>query len=158
VRNPVDLKGPSKGRMRRPLLSTLAALAGAALVAGCSQLTTRSLPNSDIGRYKHVFVEHRLADSFGVADEVARQLRDMGYDASSGAITMLPQDAELVVSYDDMWTWDFNTYMIEFDMQVRLAHSDRIVAVGHYYRPTAVFGRPPEGMIRELLLKLFKHA
>jgi hypothetical protein len=158
VRNPVDLKGPSKGRMPRLKLSALAALAGAALAAGCSQLTTRTLPKADIAHYKHVFVEHRLADSFGVADEVARQLRDMGYDASAGAITMLPQDAELVVSYDDMWTWDFNTYMIEFDMQVRLAHSDRIVAVGHYYRPSAVFGRPPEGMIHELLLKLFKHA
>jgi len=127
-------------------------------VAGCSQLTTRSLPKVDVGQYKHIFVEHRLADSFGVADEVARQLRGMGYDASSGAITMLPEGAELVVSYDDMWTWDFNTYMIEFDMQVRLAHSDRIVAVGHYYRPAMVFGHPPEGMIHELLLRLFKHA
>jgi hypothetical protein len=139
-------------------LSALAALAAAALVAGCSQLTTRSLPRTDIGHYKHVFVEHRLADGFGVADEVARQLREMGYDASAGAITMLPEDADLVVSYDDMWTWDFNTYMIEFDMQVRLAHSDRIVAVGHYYRPTMVFGHPPAAMIHELLLKLFKHA
>jgi hypothetical protein len=139
-------------------LPALAALAAAALLAGCSQLTTRSLPRTDIGHYKHVFVEHRLADSYGVADEVARQLREMGYDASAGAITMLPEDAELVVSYDDMWTWDFNTYMIEFDMQVRLAHSDRIVAVGHYYRPTMVFGHPPEAMIHELLLKLFKHA
>jgi hypothetical protein len=139
-------------------LKALAALAAAILAAGCSQLTTRSLPKVDVGQYKHIFVEHRLADSFGVADEVARQLREMGYDASSGAITMMPEGAELVVSYDDMWAWDFNTYMIEFDMQVRLAHSDRIVAVGHYYRPAMVFGRPPEGMIHGLLLRLFKHA
>jgi hypothetical protein len=139
-------------------IHALAVLAGALLLAGCSQMSTRALPNSDIGHYKHIFVEHRLADSFGVAEEVARQLRDMGYDATSGAITMLPENAEVVVSYDDMWTWDFNTYMIEFDMQVRLAHTDRIVAVGHYYKPTMVFGRPPEGMIHELLTKLFRHA
>jgi hypothetical protein len=144
--------------MPRPIPSALAALAGVALVAGCSQLTTRSLPKADIGHYKHVFVEHRLADSYGVADEIARQLREMGYDASAGALTMLPENAELVVSYDDMWTWDFNTYMIEFDMQVRLAHSDRIVAVGHYYRPTMIFGRAPATMVHELLVKLFKHA
>jgi hypothetical protein len=158
VCNLLDLKTSPEGPMPHRRISFLAVLLGAALLAGCSQISTRALPNSDIGHYKHIFVEHRLADSFGVADEVARQLREMGYDATAGAITMLPENAEVVVSYDDMWTWDFNTYMIEFDMQARLAHTDRIVAVGHYYKPTMVFGRPPEGMIHELLTKLFKHA
>ncbi len=156
--NPADLKGSNKVPMPKRSRSALAALLGAALLAGCAQMSTHSLPKADISHYKHIFVEHRLADSYGVADEVARQLRAMGYDASAGALTMLPEEAELIVSYDDMWTWDFNTYMIEFDMQVRLAHSDRILAVGHYYKPTMVFGRPPEGMIHELLAKMFKHA
>jgi hypothetical protein len=136
----------------------LAGLAATAILAGCTQLTTRSVPKADIGRYKHIFVEHRLSDSVGVADEMARELREMGYDASAGALTMLPGDAEIIVSYDDMWTWDFNTYMIEFDVQVRSARTDKVLAVGHYYRPTMVFGHPPDAMIRELLVKLFKHA
>jgi hypothetical protein len=138
--------------------STLAGLAAVAILAGCAQLTTRSLPNANIGHFKHIFVERRLSDSVGVADEMARELRVMGYDASSGALTMLPNEAELIVSYDDMWTWDFNTYMIEFDVQVRSARTDKILAVGHYYRPTMVFGHPPEAMIHALLAKLFKHA
>ena len=139
-------------------LGALAALAVAALLFGCTQLSTRSLPNSDIGHYKHVFVEKRLADNYGVADAMAKELRDMGYDASAGALTMMPVDAELIVSYDDMWAWDFNTYMVEFDVQVRAAHTDKILAVGHYYRPSMVFGHPPAAMIRELLAKLFRHA
>jgi hypothetical protein len=134
------------------------ALAGAAVLAGCSHLVTRALPNADIGHYKHVFVEHRLADSYGIADEMARQLREMGFDASAGALTMMPSDAQIVVSYDDMWTWDFNTYMIEIDVQVRNARTDKILAVGHYYRPSMVFGHPPSAMIHELLAKLFKRA
>jgi hypothetical protein len=134
------------------------ALAGVVVLTGCTHLVTRSLPNANIGRYKHIFVEHRLADSYGIADEMARQLREMGYDASAGALTMLPSDAELIVSYEDMWTWDFNTYMIEIDAQVRTARSDRILAVGHYFRPSMVFGHPPSSMIHELLAKLFKHA
>jgi hypothetical protein len=136
----------------------LLALAGALLLTGCTHLVTRSLPNSNVGSYKRIFVEHRLADSYGIADEMARQLREMGYDASSGALTMMPADAELILSYDDMWTWDFNTYMIEIDVQVRSARSDKIIAVGHYYRPSMVFGHPPASMIHELLVKLFRHA
>ena len=144
--------------MRPPGIRLTIALAGAIILCGCAQITTRSLPNLDLAGHKRIFVEHRLADSFGVADEIARELRDMGYDASSGAPTMMPGDTELIVSYDDMWTWDFNTYMIEFDVQVRSARSDKIVAMGHYFRPSMVFGPPPAAMIHELLVKLFKHA
>ncbi len=138
--------------------TALFALAAAVALTGCTHLVTRSLPNANVGHYKHIFVEHRLADSYGIAEEMARQLNEMGYDASAGALTMLPGNAELIVSYEDMWTWDFNTYMIEIDMQVRSARTDKILAVGHYFRPSMIFGHPPASMIHELLAKLFKHA
>jgi hypothetical protein len=144
--------------MRRPVFRLLFALAGAILLGGCAQISTRTIPNVDLPGHKRVFVEKRLADSYGVAEEIALELRNLGYDASSGAPTMMPLNTELIVSYDDMWTWDFSTYMIEFDVQVRSARSDKILAMGHYFRPTMVFGHPPAAMIHELLVKLFKHA
>jgi hypothetical protein len=134
------------------------ALLACALAAGCAHINTRSLPKANLSSHRHIFVEHRLPDSYGVADEIARQLRAMGYDASSGALTMMPPETELIVSYDDMWTWDFNNYMIEIDMQVRTARGDKTLAVGHYFRPSMVFGHPPADMIHELLVKLFKQA
>ena len=145
-------------RIPKAAPAALAGLAAALLLAGCSHINARALPDSNIGRYKHIFVEQRLADSYGVADEIARQLRVMGYDASSGALTMMPPGEDLIVSYDDMWTWDFNNYMIEIDVQVRSARGDKILAVGHYFRPSMVFGHPPSDMIHELLVKLFRHA
>jgi hypothetical protein len=144
--------------MPRSAIRLTIALVGAIVLSGCAQITTRRIPNIDLEGHKRIFVEHRLVDSFGVAEEIARQLREMGYEASAGAPTMMPGNTELIVSYDDMWTWDFNTYMIEVDMQVRSARSDKIVAMGHYFRPSMVFGHPPGDMIHELLVKLFKHA
>jgi len=47
--------------------------------------------------------------------------------------------------------------MIEIDLQVRSAHSDKIIAVAHYFRPAMIFGRPPSDMIHDVLSKLFKH-
>jgi hypothetical protein len=142
--------------MPRKTNIALAAAAGLFLLAGCTQITTRSLPRSDIGNQKHIFVERRLADNYGVAEEIARQLRSMGYDASSGALTMMPIGTDLIVSYDDMWTWDFTTYMIEIDMQVRSAHTDKILAVGHFFGPHVILGHAPPQMIHELLEKMFK--
>ncbi len=153
---PGDIKARLANRMpARPILAVIA-LAGLVLLAGCSQVSTRSIPKADIGSQKHIFVERRLADNYGVAEEIARQLRAMGYDVSSGALTMMPVGTELVVSYDDMWTWDFTTYMIEIDIQVRSARTDKIVAVGHYFGPHVLFGHAPPEMIHELLVKLFK--
>jgi len=133
------------------------ALAALVLLAGCAQVSTRSIPKADIGSQKHIFVERRLADNYGVAEEIARQLQAMGFYVSSGALTMMPVGTQLVVSYDDMWTWDFTTYMIEIDIQVRSARTDKIVAVGHYFGPHVVFGHAPPEMIHELLAKLFRH-
>jgi hypothetical protein len=144
--------------MSRIGTKALIVLAAAGLLAGCAHINTRALPEANISSYKHIFVEHRLADSFGVADEIARQLQIMGYDAAAGATTMMPAGEDLNVSYDDMWTWDFNSYMIEIDVQVRSARGGKILAVGHYFRPSMVFGHPPADMIHELLVKLFRHA
>jgi hypothetical protein len=155
---PDDIKGRGVIRMSRTGTRTLIFLAASALFAGCAHINTRVLPEANISGYKHIFVEHRLADSFGVADEIARQLQVMGYDAAAGATTMMPAGEDLIVSYDDMWTWDFNSYMIEIDVQVRAARGGRILAVGHYFRPSMVFGHPPADMIHELLVKLFRHA
>jgi len=155
---PGDIKARLAIRMLgRPKIA-LIVLAGVVCLTGCAQITTRSLPKAEIGSRKHIFVERRLADNYGVSEEIARQLRAMGYDASAGALTMMPIGTELVVSYDDMWTWDFTTYMIEIDIQVRSARTDKIVAVGHYFGPHVVLGHAPPEMIHELLLKLFKHA
>lgn len=143
------------GKTGRHLLIVLAA---ALLAAGCTQISTRKVPNTAIWESKHIFVEKRLSDNFGVAEDLERELKALGYDASSGALTMMPQGTELIVTYDDMWTWDFSTYMIEIDIQVRNARNDKIVAIGHYYRPSMIFGHPPDAMIRDLVGKLFKHA
>jgi hypothetical protein len=134
------------------------ALAAALLLGGCSEVTTREVHNLNLSKKKHIFVEHRLADSLGVSDEITRQLKAMGYDVSTGAITMMPPGTDFVVTYDDMWTWDFTSAMIEIDIQLRTAGSDKIVAMGHYFQPTTVFGHPPSDMIHELLVKLFKQA
>jgi hypothetical protein len=144
--------------MHKSAIRAAAAIAGTLLLAGCGNIVTRSLPNAGLSGHRHIFVEHRIPDSHGVADEMARQLRAMGYDASAGALTMMPGDTELIVSYEDMWTWDFNSYMIEIDVQVRTARGDRTLAAGHYYRPSMMFGHPPADMIHELLVKLFKQA
>jgi len=133
------------------LLLALTAL----LASGCSHVSTHKAAGADLGRYRKVFVEHRLSDGRNLDEIMARELRALGYDASAGPLTMMPPNAQAVVAYEDAWAWDFNTYLIGLDVSVRNSRSDRILAAAHVYRPSNVFGAAPDRMINEVMRKLF---
>ncbi len=121
-------------------------------------MTVRVLPHVDFKTYHRIFVVHRLTDKVGVADAIAYELRQLGYDATAGAPTeMLPQ-TDLVVTYDDLWNWDINNYLVEVDLAVMLSHTEKIIAIGHYSKPTAVIDHAPAELIHALVVRMFRHA
>jgi hypothetical protein len=126
-----------------------------ALLAGCAQFDTRVARKTDLGEFKHIYVQHLLTDGRGIDEIIARELRRLGYDASAGPLTLMPQNAEVIVAYQDRWTFDFTTYMIEIDMQVKTARSDRLLAEGRSFRPSLV-GNSPVELIDQILNKWFK--
>lgn len=128
----------------------------ALLLAGCAQLTRDG--RGDLGAFRKVFVEQRLNDSLGVHRLLVAELRALGYDASGGWLTELPEDAQLVVTYDARETWDFRPYLIELNAAVRPARDyHRVVATARYFRP-GLTNKPPEAMVRELAATLFPPA
>lgn len=106
------------------------------LVSGCSHLDTRLAPAANLAGYHNIFVEHELSDGRSVDLFIQRKLQSMGFVVAYGPLTMKPPEAELVVSYQEHWTFDFTTYIIEIDMQVHDARTGRELAVGHYFHPT----------------------
>lgn len=123
---------------------------------GCAQLTREG--RADLSPFRRVFVEQRLNDNLGVHRLLVAELRRLGYDASSGWLTELPDEAQLVVTYDVRETWDFRPYVIELNAAVRPAKDyNRIVVTARYFRP-GVTRKPTEEMVRELTAKLFPAA
>lgn len=140
--------------MKFPALLLLAVFA--LLAGGCAQLTREG--HGDLGRFRRVFVEQRLNDNVGAHRLIAQELRALGYEAESGWLTMMPESAQLVVTYDVRETWDFRPYIIELNAAVRPAQDyNRIVATARYFRP-GVTGKAAEEMVRDLVAKLFPPA
>jgi hypothetical protein len=137
----------------RPL-GALMALSAVAL-AGCSQFSTREAPEVTPKRIDHVFVEHRLSDGRNLDELIAADLRSRGYDASCGPLTMMPAGEDAIVSYQDTWTFDFTTYMIELDVSVRDARTDAEIATGRYFHPS-VTGTKPAKMVSKVLDQIFQ--
>jgi hypothetical protein len=104
---------------------------------------------------RHVYVEHRLADGRGVDQLIAKELRRLGYDASAGPLTLTPPGTDAIVAYEDTWTFDFTTYMIQLDIRVRSARGAKPLAASSYSRPS-IIGHSSESMVHEALKTLFK--
>lgn len=125
------------------------------LLAACSSLTTHEEPQAGLGRLQHVFVERRLAGGRGIDEIITRELQNLGYDASSGPLTMMPPDTQAIISYEDQWTWDFTRYMIELDVSVRDAQTGRALASARYFHPLTAGKLSPAEMVQKVLPKLF---
>jgi hypothetical protein len=138
--------------MKRFFLSIACAL----LLAACSTLSMQKQPGADPTRFKKIYVEHRLADGRGIDQLIVQELQRLGYDASSGPLTMTPPDTEAILTYVDDWNWDFTLYMIDLDAQVRDAQTGQILASAHYDHP-AMRGKSPAGMVKAVIDLLFKH-
>ncbi len=131
--------------------SSLFVLAALALLGGCSSLSARKVV--DLKRYKHVYVEHRLADNHRIDEQIVAELKSLGCDASCGVLTMKPDNAEAIVSYDDRWAWDFKNYIIEFRLFVRDARADKPVAEG-YYHQAGLTTKSSEQVVHHVLTEL----
>jgi hypothetical protein len=125
-------------------------LAVLGLTTACASFSSWKNPAAKFQNRKFFYVESELADGHSLHATIAEELRTMGYNASSGFLTMMPPEADTIVSFQSRWTWDFTTYLIELDLQVRDAKSGKILATVSYHRP-GVGGTSTEALIKRVL-------
>jgi hypothetical protein len=126
----------------------------ALLLAGCAEVSTRKMPRADLAGIQRVFVEKRFADDHRVNELLVRELQRRGRTAVTGPLTMQPDDAQVVLSYADRWTWDFGSYLIEISLEIRDARTGKPLASAGYRR-APVSRQTPAEMVAAMLDPLF---
>jgi len=134
----------------KPFFVLLAVLG---LATACASFSSWKDPKVKLQLRKQFYVESELADGHNLHAQIADELRAMGYNATSGYLTMMPTDADTIVSFQSRWTWDFSTYLIELDMQIRDAKTGKILATVSYHRP-GVGGTSTEVLIKRVLTEI----
>ena len=128
-------------------------LVSVVLLAGCSNLSTRK--TVELGRFHRIYVERRLTDNHHIDELLVAELRHLGRDASSGPLTMMPENTDAILTYADRWEWDFKNYLIEFTLELQTAKTRKKLADGRYYQPSLKTKSPAE-VVHEILAPLFK--
>lgn len=124
-----------------------------AFLAGCATHSTRK--TAELDRCQRIYVEHRLTDNHHIDDLIVAELRHLGRDASSGPLTMMPENTDAILSYADRWEWDFKNYLIEFTLEIQKAKTRKKIGDGRYYQPSIKTKSPAE-VVHEILTPLFK--
>ncbi len=134
-------------------LSRFLLLASALLLAGCGSVETRKVMS--LAPFKHIYVERSLTDDRHLDEMIVQELIRLGYESSRGPLTMLPDNADAILTYDHRWEWDFKTYLIELRVAVRTARTSKKLADGSFYQPTPNSKSPAE-VVSRVLTPLFK--
>jgi uncharacterized protein YceK len=94
------------------LLSRLLILLGLmAGLSGCSTVDARVAPGHNLANVKRFFVVTSSSDNHGLNRHITNALQARGLTAESGPLTMMPDDTEAVITYQDRWGWDFSDYL-----------------------------------------------
>ena len=135
----------------------IVAFAAAVAVAGCAinREGASVSPDVDMSRLKTYYVVRFAPDDRGIQEVIAAVLRKRGLEASSGSEGDAPKDAQVIVPYQDKWTWDMTMYMIELKIYFREPETGRLLAMGTS-RHTSLSRRSPEEMAAEVLANIFK--
>lgn len=118
--------------MRAILLAVLTAL-----VTGCTSFNTSIEPEAELSRVRHFWVERNLSDNRAVGLKIVRALQAQGRQAELGPLTMLSEEAEVIVTFRDSWTWDFGDHLTGLEVMVRDRRSRRLLARARFEGPLA---------------------
>lgn len=126
------------------------------LFTACSSMNARRNPAVPLNQFQRFYVEQRLNDNHGIGERIAADLRARGYTATCDHLTMMPENTEVLITYDARWSWDFRSYLINLEITARRAYANAaaIIATGNYHHP-GVTSKSPETMIRSLLDDFF---
>ena len=98
----------------------LFALFACALLAGCATTERRvAVPGRSLKEVRRFFVVRNLKDNHGIEERIVRALRARGFEVESGPVTLQPDSAQAVISYEDRWAWDFSDHMVMLEINAR---------------------------------------
>ena len=111
-------------------------------------------PSTNLDALERFVVVKFGPDNRGIEDLIAQALVERGKSAVAVDARPDPVDADVVVTYQDKWMWDFTMYMIELRVVLRDPETDYVLATGTSYR-TSLARKTPLEMAREVVGEIF---
>lgn len=138
-----------------PLALRFSALLGLMLLlSGCASFDLQAERDFDPTPFKTFFVVTNSNDNRAMDRHIAAALRARGYQVEVGPRTMMPDDNEIVVTYQDQWAWDFADHLASLRISMRPPEKTAMVATASLASRLPL-REPPVATVNRLLDSLF---
>ena len=126
------------------------------ILTGCSidRQSASVNPGVELRELKKYYVVKLGPDNRGVNRLIVAHLANMGFTADTGPAESMPDDADVIVTYEDRWQWDITMYMIGLTIHFRNPKNQQLLAVGNSYH-TSITRMRPTAMVGEVLGNIF---
>ncbi|HTJ79125.1 MAG TPA: hypothetical protein VL357_09025 [Rariglobus sp.] len=127
------------------------------LLSGCSAVSTRVDKDRHFAGVRHFFVLSNLNDNHGIDDSIVRALQARGFEAEAGPFTMMPDAAQVLITYEDRWAWDFSNHMVHLQIAAQDPQAVHPYATAVYHKNVALSTRVDD-VVTQLVGNLLKSA
>ena len=135
-----------------PLLLGLVLLFG-----GCASYESQVERGRSLNGLQRYFVLSNLNDNHALDRLIVESLRARGLEAEYGPLTMMPDKTQIIVIYDDRWSWDFGDHLVFMKIAVRDTRSNPPFATVAFSATVPGRQTTPE-LVKQLVDRLFAKA
>lgn len=98
------------------------------LLGGCASFDASVEGGHSLKGVQRFFVVSNLNDNRALDHQIAQALRARGLAAEVGPLTMMPDDTQAVVTFQDHWAWDFGEHLVFLKINVRKPSQEQTYA------------------------------
>lgn len=103
--------------MTRAFFPSVCLLLLLGLISGCASYDAnvqRSLKD-----VTHYFVLANGNDNRALNHQIVATLKARGLSAETGPLTMMPDESQAIITYQDYWSWDFGEHLVYLQISAR---------------------------------------
>ncbi len=123
------------------------------LLAGCASYDAQVERGRSLNGVRKYFVLTNLNDNHALDHQIAAALKARGYEAETGPLTMMPDDTQAIVSYQDHWSWDFGDRLVYLQITARDRKTNQTDATVQFSTRLPTL-KPISGIVDELIEQL----
>lgn len=86
---------------------------------GCSSFDTQMESGPSLAGLQRFSIVSNLNDNHALDHHIAEALKARGFTAEVGPLTMMPENAQAVITFEDHWSWDFGEHLAFLKIAVR---------------------------------------
>jgi hypothetical protein len=97
-------------------------------LGGCASFSSTLDHGRSVKSVQRFFVLSNPSDNHALDHQLAEALKARGREAEIGPLTMMPDNTQAVISYQDHWAWDFGDHLMFLQFVVRDKRAEQAFA------------------------------